>query len=509
MYHLCDFYEGNDITDINKAKSFFKGFYPRLFGGNFYKDKDVKFDKFQQILIANNCDWSPYIVINPYHSPQENYDKIMGIYPKDSGNLRQMWDVEIVPPPAKLNNGSQVADETYKTIEMLNKGVGCEGLVYTGNWYWNPNMWYKQGATNKFLFPPWQDKYDYCLAQYYWKQSVNGNFTSYNNLKTYIPTNWCKPLDGSAKIPFSWQWSGDQFVVPGFGGKLDFIMITEENYSKLYKNPNQPEQPKPNPPIEIITNPDDDGNTAVNNPNDKKLNVVYKSQLTTGALKFKNDCGAAVVGMMVDTYNNVSTYIDDIYLKIRPSGWDSFLSVYEIRNVLGKYNIPSNIRWTHNLQDIRNNIDAGKPSIVVIKYSYLQQAGYADKNVSFTGIHYVLAVGYNNDEIIIHDPLYYDNKGAFIHIPNIVFQKALNDPSCGMIIVPSKSLIPSEIKPYNQYKVTVTERYIRSNQDATTRNSIVETKHNGDIVNVDYIENGWGHIYQTNYWIYMNGMVKI
>lgn len=516
LYNLCDFWEGNEILDIKKTIDFFSGYIIRLWGGNVYKDKDVKFDKFKNILVENDLNWGVYVVISPYLTPQQNYDKIMKMYPENSGKIRTMIDIEIFPPEKKTNKGSLFADETYTTIELLKKGFGHNPWIYTGDWYWNPVLWYKQG-NNKFpSCPPWQDNYDFCLAQYYWAKSVRRDFTDYSQIAPYIPPNWCNSLTGSKKSALGWQWSGDQFRVPGFENIIDFIMV--EDIKTIFKSINHSENNEQTissdaTPIENVPTdmPDDDGITIPQNANDKILKIVYKSQLTGNSQRFKNDCGAAVASQIIDTYTKQSTDVDDLFVLAVPNLVDRYLTVWNIKSLLAKYNIPSSVKWTHDLGLIRSYIDEGRPSIAVIRYKYLQEAGYCEKGITFTGNHYVTVVGYNDTELIIHDPLYYYNDGAYIHIPNTIFSKALNDPNCGMIIVPDNPINGVIIPAYKTYAVNNSMRNVRDG--AGTNYNIIGTRVKGDKVRIDNstIAEGllWGHIYDTNYWIYMGGFTEV
>jgi hypothetical protein len=178
---------------------------------------------------------------------------------------------------------------------------------------------------------------------------------------------------------------------------------------------------------------------------------------------------------------------------------------------LSKYNIPSSVKWTHDLGLIRSYIDEGKPSIAVIRYKYLQEAGYCEKGITFTGNHYVTVMGYNSDELIIHDPLYYYNDGAYIHIPDSIFSKAIKDPNCGMIIVPDKSMDGVVTQAYKIYVVNNSMRNVRAG--AGTSYNIIGTRVKGDKVRIDnsVMAEGllWGHIYDTNYWIYMGGFTEV
>lgn len=514
MYHLYDIWEGNTIVDISKVNSFFSGGYIRLWGGNTAKGKDVKFDEFKKILMDSNSNWGIYTCQTPWFTPQQNYDKIMSMLPRDSiGNLRILLDVEIVPPDNKKST-AQLANETYETYEKVKTGVGHTPWLYTGNWYWNPTLWYKQrklvsGVYKEILMPPpWQNSVDLMLAQYYWVNTIKKDFTSYEQLQSWIPTTWARNLDGSNKEVLAWQWSGDCFSVPGISGKLDFIQIKDLETIKI----NPAAQPQV-PPV-VSETP-----VIIDTSKDLSIDIGYKSQLSQGAMKFKNDCGAASCGMIVDKVKKISTSIDELYLQAKPNGIDSGLSIYDMQLLLRKYDINSAIKWTHSIDDIISNIDTGNPVIAVIRYQYFRQFGYCEKGITFDGNHILLVKGYNKDQqvLIINDPLYYDMHGEGIRVPFNVFVKALSDPNCGMIVIPKiANIIPGGVvqpNPYISYKVTNSLRNVRTG--AGTQYSIVleQEKHYGDIVKIDRKVQAqgleWGHIYGNNYWIYTGGFVEV
>lgn len=490
--------------------------------GSFFKD--TKFEEHYKNGIENGFSISPYFWQDPIYDAEKQgkffLDSIKGkniaFVVIDVEHFWKSWDEWRLYAQGKLKQyqmkkftPDEILNHLSKLYNYIKNNSNYEIIIYTAAWFVNsycPKM------------------YDYLKDKYtWWADYTLFNTTklerTWEQLELLVPsTNIVPTLPKTYptyKVVF-FQFSGDKFLAKGVYADKGKTRLSELDLNKeVNANYNWNtlahimDTPVPDDGSNEEGQSDDDLITNPQTPNDKILDVIYKSQLTGNSTKFKNDCGAAACSQLIDTYNSITTNVDDLFITAVPNLVDRFITVYEIRNLLGKYNIPATIKWTHDLNLIKSYIDEGRPSIAVLRYKYLQEKGYCDTDVTFTGNHYATVVGYNDKYIIIHDPLYQYKDGANKYIPNDIFLSALKDPNCGMIIVPDISLSGFAPKEYDTYKVNVELRYIRSLPSSSSSNTIVGEKYKGDIVKVDAISNGWGHIYNTDSYIYMNNLQKV
>lgn len=521
------------IQDISHYQQFVDFAYLKTFGQNkiFLKAasgslfKDDMFEEHYKKAIENGWRVSAYFWADPIYDAKRQAqffldtvkDKQIDFIVLDFEHFWKSWSqwqdwvngkisqskVERISPDNLLNHLSTV-------YEYIHAHSDYKIVIYTAPWFIN-------------TYCP--KAYDYLKDKYtWWADYTLFNTTkeekTWEQLEQLVPsTNIIPTLPKSYPIDKTvfFQCSGDKYSAKGVYSdkaktRLSRLDLNKEINSKITWNTLAGiSSSVVEVPISIPTDmPDDDGITIPQNANDKILKVVYKSQLTGNSQRFKNDCGAAVASQIIDTYTKQSTDVDDLFVLAVPNLVDRYLTVWNIKSLLAKYNIPSSVKWTHDLGLIRSHIDEGRPSIAVIRYKYLQEAGYCEKGITFIGNHYVTVVGYNDTELIIHDPLYYYNDGAYIHIPNTIFSKALNDPNCGMIIVPDNPINGVIMPVYKTYVVNNSMRNVRDG--AGTNYNIIGTRVKGDKVRIDNstIAEGllWGHIYDTNYWIYMGGFTE-
>jgi GH25 family lysozyme M1 (1,4-beta-N-acetylmuramidase) len=485
--------------------------------------KDTVFDEHYKNAIDNGFSIAPYVWQDPIYDAEKQgkffldcvKGKNIAFIVIDAEQHWKSWDEFYLMQKGKLKQyqmknftPDEILNHLSKLYNYIKNNSNYEIVIYTAAWFVNsycPKM------------------YDYLKDKYtWWADYTLFNTTkmekTWEELEKLVPTtNIIPTLPKSypTKRVVWFQYSGDKFLAKGVYADKNKTRLSELDLNKEI-NPNYTwntiakitETPIPDDDVEIpIEHPDDE--TPLPNPKDKILDVVYKSQLTGNSTRFRNDCGAAACSQLIDSFNNISTNVDDLFIRAVPNLVDRFITVYEIRNLLSKYNIPSTIKWTHDINLIKSYVDEGKPPIAVIRYKYLQESGYCDTGVVFTGNHYVTVTGYNDNQIIIHDPLYQYKDGANVHIPNEIFLKALKDPNCGMIIVPDISLNGFTPKEYETYQANVEFRYVRSLPDSSSYTTIVGERYKGDIVKIDAISNGWGHIYKTDSYIYMNNLLKV
>lgn len=155
------------------------------------------------------------------------------------------------------------------------------------------------------------------------------------------------------------------------------------------------------------------------------LSVPYISQLGSGADSRRNDCGAAAAVMLMSAYTGQRLTPDAFYDKFNIPG-DPYLSINQLRDALGSEGILTELKAGLTLRDLFGYLLAGRPSIVLIKYSVLRDAGLTEK--SFSGPHFSVAIGMDLKYIYLHDPLYSDpDEGEARPYPLDIFLKAWTD----------------------------------------------------------------------------------
>lgn len=89
-----------------------------------------------------------------------------------------------------------------------------------------------------------------------------------------------------------------------------------------------------------------------------------------------------------------------------------------------KFDLKSSPLKNANLDDIKNDLRKGRPVIVLIDPSYLYGG------ISGFG-HFIVIVGFSDEEIIYHDPD--ASEGKYLHINYEVFQNSWKATRCWMI----------------------------------------------------------------------------
>lgn len=140
------------------------------------------------------------------------------------------------------------------------------------------------------------------------------------------------------------------------------------------------------------------------------FDIPYRSQEEWDAWKFRDDCGPACAAMILD-WKGQHYKIDDLSAETSLEQRDNGLFITEVAKLLRTYGIE-----TLKSIDIRAAIDHNSPSIALVKYG-----AFKDRmNQKFTGLHYVVVVGYDLLGVYVNDPDWYaprTEEGKNFYIP--------------------------------------------------------------------------------------------
>ncbi len=135
------------------------------------------------------------------------------------------------------------------------------------------------------------------------------------------------------------------------------------------------------------------------------LNVPLSPQWGVGANRFRNDCGPACVAMLLKYYGKLNGLTIDALANetgLRQS--DTGLLPVHLVSLALRHNLRTTIRVGTSLADLRGEIDAGRPVIVLVAFRFiLGRLDQAD-NVPGRDGHYLIVTGYDDSHFVLNDP---------------------------------------------------------------------------------------------------------
>jgi hypothetical protein len=228
------------------------------------------------------------------------------------------------------------------------------------------------------------------------------------------------------------------------------------------------------------------------------LPVPYVSQFGEGADQFSNDTGAAAGAMLVGAYTERAVTPDDFF---KQSGQQSDvpLSLAQIAAVLAANGVAVEQRNGLKLGELALVLSTGRPALALVKYAVLQQAGLAPE--TYSGAHYLVAVGLDVKNIYVHDPFRYDASGRGQAIPWLVFYQAWSQAP----ELERAALIPR--LPLLR-RVAVTSASLKIYKEPAESAEVAGTARAGDVYEVMILKEGWGKVGE-GLWISMKGVMDI
>jgi hypothetical protein len=157
-----------------------------------------------------------------------------------------------------------------------------------------------------------------------------------------------------------------------------------------------------------------------------RLNIAYKSQYDSDASVSRNDCGPTCLAMLINAHG-VAVTTDAVFRRTGVPA-EAYISMAHLMRVGESYGVPLEYRRDLTLADLHNALDQARPAIALVHYGAFSsiQPGVSTQS-KFAGPHFVLAVGYEADFVLVHDPLWTGERrreGAFKKWRNDIWMQA-------------------------------------------------------------------------------------
>jgi len=227
------------------------------------------------------------------------------------------------------------------------------------------------------------------------------------------------------------------------------------------------------------------------------LSVPYVRQVGEGADKFTHDSGAAAGCMLVHAYTPKRPTVDEFFVRTGMTS-DKPLSPQQVAKALASYSILTDTRYSQKVSDIYDALAFMKPVILILRHQVLREVGLTTETTEAP--HYLAAVGFDVDNIYIHDPLRNegDESGRALRVPLMIFYEAWNKV---VQAIPSQfdraAIIPKFALRRRMY---VTSDTLNIRKGPGTNFEVVGNLKKGDLFEVSQFQANWGMI-EENQWV--------
>lgn len=152
------------------------------------------------------------------------------------------------------------------------------------------------------------------------------------------------------------------------------------------------------------------------------VKVPYRSQHDDDAKISRADCGPACVAMLLE-WRGLTITTDDLsrMTSIGPTNAGQLIAA------AAQHGLRLIRRSPMSIADVENQIRLGKPLIALIRY---QDFGSIRQDLAYTGLHWVVVIGFDADSIYVNDPDYWGARrleGQGKSIPRALFNHAWGD----------------------------------------------------------------------------------
>ena len=157
-------------------------------------------------------------------------------------------------------------------------------------------------------------------------------------------------------------------------------------------------------------------------PSPTMVEVPYRSQHDDDARISRSDCGPACIAMLLE-WHGVRVTIDDISRATSMGATNAG----QLIAAAGRYGVQLKRFAPMSLTDLEELINHGRPPIALIKYGDL---GDHRQDMNYTGLHWIVVVGYDKGNIYINDPNYWGarrQEGKGLVVSRATFDHAWGD----------------------------------------------------------------------------------
>lgn len=135
------------------------------------------------------------------------------------------------------------------------------------------------------------------------------------------------------------------------------------------------------------------------------LPVPEIPQWGSGANRYRTDCGPACVAMLLSYYGKLQgRTVDDLARETALAQVDGGLLPVQLSVLGARHALPLVVHEGTTLDDIRREIDAGRPVIALVAYRYiLGRLDQADRVPGKDG-HFLIVLGYDDTHVVANDP---------------------------------------------------------------------------------------------------------
>lgn len=160
----------------------------------------------------------------------------------------------------------------------------------------------------------------------------------------------------------------------------------------------------------------------------------YVSQESPTAQEGKNDCGYAVLSMVIEGMTNLRIPVDDLAPDGDDGYFDTGASGWMLWYAAQPYGVELETRYFYDINAVVNHLETQGPVIAGV---WLYELGH-DLHYYYT-MHWILLLGVEGDEIVYHDPL----REPFMHATKEDMWNAIqgNWPNTAMVIKDSKEAL--------------------------------------------------------------------
>lgn len=168
------------------------------------------------------------------------------------------------------------------------------------------------------------------------------------------------------------------------------------------------------------------------------LNTPFIDQWAIGAERYRADCGVACVAMLLEQYGKRNGWtVNQLAVQTPLKDGAQGLMPHHLVSLAALHGLPTSTAVL-TLDQIRQEIDAGRPVILLIAYRFI--TGRLDQNDNVPGSdgHFVVVVGYDNTHFVLNDPDYwtvYTERGHDYLCPVTDLDKAMHEYGNQAVIV--------------------------------------------------------------------------